>query len=233
MIYKRKISDLELKDFDQKQGIVTFYFAHFGNKDSDNDIIQEGAYTKTLNENRKRIKHFKNHDLTQVPGVIMDLQQDQRGAYAVSQLAKTTLGRDTLIEYESGIITEHSQGFNIVKEDFSQMDGANIIKEIRLWEVSSLTAWGANELTPMVDLKHANDIIQMMQRINSLLTKTAISDERAKEFEREYTKLSKLYKSLTETNDQSAEVTEEVVPEQSIEEKNAEMLQLFINKLKF
>jgi HK97 family phage prohead protease len=137
MIYKRKINDLELKDFDQKAGIVTFYFANFGNKDSDNDIIQEGSYTKTLNENRKRIKHFKNHDATQVPGFIMDIQQDHKGAFAVSQLAKTTLGRDTLIEYESGIISEHSQGFNIIKEEFSQMDGANIIKEIRLWEVSS------------------------------------------------------------------------------------------------
>jgi proteasome assembly chaperone (PAC2) family protein len=80
----------------------------------------------------------------------------------------------------------------------------------------------------MVDLKHANDIIELMQRINSLLTKTAISDDRAKEFEREYIKLSKLVKSFESQSPESTEIEEHLE-----EDATTLLLKQFINNLKF
>jgi phage head maturation protease len=38
------------QDQDLKQGIVSGYFAVFGNKDLDGDIIAPGAFTKTIQE---------------------------------------------------------------------------------------------------------------------------------------------------------------------------------------
>ena len=83
---------------------------------------EKGAFDETLaqvkeNTHRARIKHFKNHDPSQVPGVIKDFYIDDKGVVAVSQLATTTLGVDTLKEYEAGIITEHSQGFQIMDDN--------------------------------------------------------------------------------------------------------------------
>jgi HK97 family phage prohead protease len=191
-----KPSSLELKDFDQKAGLVTFYFAAFGNRDSDGDVIEQGAYKKTILENKARIKHFKNHNSNEVPGVIQRIEEDTKGAFVTSQIAKTRLGIDTLIEYEAGIITEHSQGFNTIIEEFDAMDGVNRIKEVRLWEVSSLTHWGSNENTPVVDIKSLKDPIKLFESLNYILHKSNISDERGAKLNELYEELGKSIKSL-------------------------------------
>lgn len=221
-----KPSTIELKDFDQNKGLVTFYFAAFGNRDSDNDIIEQGAYKKTIEENKARLKHFKNHNPLEVPGVVTRIEEDTQGAFATSQLAKTTLGRDTLIEYEAGIITEHSQGFNTINEEFDTMEGVNRIKEIRLWEVSSLTHWGANENTPTVDVKSLSDPIKMFESLNYILHKSQISDERGEKLNELYNELGTFIKSLGE--DQPPKGTEDKKP--IIED--VDLLNSFKSKLK-
>jgi HK97 family phage prohead protease len=175
-------SFFQLKDIDSKKGIVAMYFAAFGNKDSDGDIIQKGAYTKTFKENKQRIKHLYNHDKTKSPGVGIEFGEDNYGAYAVSQLAPTTLGKDVLIEYEAGIITEHSQGFQTLQEHQSKNDNANIMTEIKLWEFSSLTAWGANQMAVTIGVKDS-DIDTLKKNIETVLRSSSISDERGKELE--------------------------------------------------
>jgi HK97 family phage prohead protease len=206
-----KQSDLELKGFDDKQGIVEFYFASFGTLDSDGDVISEGAYKKTLEEqnHRTRIKHFKNHNPEQVVGVIKEFYTDDKGVIAVSQLAKTTLGRDTLIEYESGIITEHSQGFQILQEERDEMEGFNVIKEIKLWEVSSLTHWGANKNTPTLGVKSEKDILSLMTKMDKVLRSSNISDERGIEILKMYDKLGETLKSLQKPLQDTSEAEKE------------------------
>lgn len=217
-----KSNNFELKDFDQSKGIVTFYFSVFGNKDSDGDIIEQGAFKKTIKENKARIKHFKNHDPHQTPGKVLEIQEDEKGAFAVSQLAKTTLGKDTLIEYEEGIITEHSMGFNVIKEKYDESEMANKIKEIRLWEVSSLNAWGANSKTNTVGVKSANEVIQLIQKLNKALTNTHISNEGGERLQEELIQLNSILKSLDPIN--SVEPNEE--------KEIAEALKSFRNQLK-
>ena len=61
---------------------------------------------------------------------------------------------------DSGLITEHSIGFKTIKED--KKSDANYMTEIRLWEGSSLTAWGSNPETPITGTKGLN-----MEAVNS------------------------------------------------------------------
>jgi HK97 family phage prohead protease len=224
--YKEKSFSFELKNLDDKQGLVEFYFASFKEIDSDGDIILPTAYNKTLEEtientHKSRIKHFKNHDPRQVVGVIKRFGTDDKGAYAVSQMSRTQLGRDTLIEYEEGIITEHSQGFQIMQEERDEMEGHNIIKEIKLWEVSSLTHWGANKNTPLVGIKSEKDILSLMQKLDNLLTSSKISDERAVELVKMYDKLGQTMKSLEKPSEDTLKA-----------DKEKEQEQIIINKLK-
>lgn len=53
MIYKQ--TSIGIDDIDEANGIVSGYGSIFGNIDSDNDIILQGAYTKTLSENGSRV----------------------------------------------------------------------------------------------------------------------------------------------------------------------------------
>ena len=73
-----KSCGLELKDLDDSKGIVSFYFSSFGNEDSDGDILQKGAFTKSIKENLSLIKHFKNHYHKLALGKILELCEDEK-----------------------------------------------------------------------------------------------------------------------------------------------------------
>ena len=136
---------LAVKDVDMKSRTVTGYFSVFGNKDSDEDIINKGAYTKTISDRGDRIKHLFMHNPTLgIIGSISELKEDDYGLFFKSTLLDTALGTDVLKMYDAGVLKEHSVGFETIRESKAN-DGINHIEEIRLWEGSSVV-WGSNEL---------------------------------------------------------------------------------------
>lgn len=197
---------LQAKDVDGKKGIVTFYIAAFDNKDSDGDIIEKGAATKSIHERgpkstgneANRIKHLKNHNTTQAPGKVLELYEDHKGVVMVSQLSKSSLGQDTLIEYEEGIITEHSIGFETINEKFDKDAKVNVIKELKLWEGSSLTAWGANHQTPTVGVKQLKelDYIELIADLEQRLKVGRFSDQYLEKLENSLKSLTAQYHSM-------------------------------------
>lgn len=161
------VSSTSIKDVDGKKGIVTGYFAHFNNVDGDGDIIRRGAFSKTIRENgpdssKPRVKHLQNHNPYQPIGKLMNLKEDDMGLAYESQVGTHSLGQDFIKMVESGLISEHSIGYKTIKKNQLQdwesyqknpSGGWNELTEVKLWEGSSLTAWGANELTPITSLK--------------------------------------------------------------------------------
>lgn len=157
----------EIMDINPLQGIVTGYFSKFNNVDSDGDIMKPGAFTKTISEQgpqsaQPRIKHLLNHDVAQPLGKLLSLKEDSYGLYYESQVGTHEGGEDFIKMVESGLITEHSIGFKIIKRNQVQSYenylrnpqlGQFEITEVKLYEGSSLTAWGANPLTPITSLK--------------------------------------------------------------------------------
>lgn len=182
---KRKSCDLAVKDIDESKGIVQFYAASFGGeKDSDGDVIVKGAFKKTISENKSRFKHLYNHSKT--IGVIQSIEENQKGLLVTSKLMQddkgnfTTSAKDALIEYIAGGITEHSHGYKIIGENYDKEKDTNFITESKLWEVSSLDKWGANQHTPTVGVKSQRDCLESLKAIDKILHSTSISDEGAK-----------------------------------------------------
>lgn len=173
-IYLTKDDNLiaNIIDADMKQGIVTGYFSKFNNVDADGDIIRPGAFTKSIQEQgpeskMPRIKHLLNHDPSQPLGKLTKLYEDSYGLAYESQIGSHELGEDFIKMIESGLITEHSIGFKIIKRNAVQSYenylrnpelGQYEITEIKLYEGSSLTAWGANPMTPITSLKSGMDL---------------------------------------------------------------------------
>ena len=159
-------------DMNPIQGIVTGYFSKFNNVDSDGDIMKPGAFTKTISEQgpasaQPRIKHLLNHDPSLPLGKLLTLREDEYGLYYESQVGTHEGGEDFIKMVESGLITEHSIGFKIIKRNQVQSYenylrnpslGQFEITEVKLYEGSSLTAWGANPLTPITSLKGDKNI---------------------------------------------------------------------------
>jgi len=167
MIYTYKSNRLEFKDIDSKKMTVTGYFSKFGNVDSDGDIMMPGAFKRSIAdwgpEGKQRIKHLMNHRPDQPLGRITVLKEDNYGLYYESDLVKTTFGMDFIKMAEGGIITEHSIGFNTLTETKGAL--GNEIKDVKLFEGSSLTAWGANMDTPFLGFKSEMDINELKQEI--------------------------------------------------------------------
>lgn len=190
-----KSFEQSVKDVDTVQGIVSGYFSKFGNKDSDGDIIQKGAYTKTIQENFKRIKHLLDHDRTKAVGVIQELKEDDYGLYYVSKAGRHTLGQDFLKMAEDGIITEHSVTIVPIKQKQSEELKANIITEVKMMEGSSLQFWGANEMTPIVGVKSESDLFDLINVLEKALRNGTYSDETFKQIEKRYKGLQDIFTS--------------------------------------
>lgn len=145
MLYKSCIT--QVKDIDEK-GVVSFYGSILNTPDRVKDIVDPGAYTKTISENFSEIQHYKNHDSTLMPGVIFELKEDSTGLLAKSKLIlNTELGRDTYEQYKAMAEAKKSMGHSIgyvpVRQQKSS-DGFNHLKEVYLLELSTLTKMAAH-----------------------------------------------------------------------------------------
>ena len=204
-------SNFELKDADEKTGIVTGYASIFSNIDSDQDMIMPGAFTKTIAERgpgtaKPRIKHLWQHDSWQPIGVPVLMIEDEKGLYFETKFGSDQFSQDKLKQHIDGIITELSIGYNTVKkEDAKDERGEDFRKltELKLWEYSSVT-WGANSLTEVVSAKgEAKDILaelnKRMESLNKALKNGKYADDSCEQFEAEIGKIQAIIKSLNIT----------------------------------
>lgn len=176
MLYKG-IIDSAIKDVDAKQGIVTGYFASFGNVDDGGDIIERGAFKKSIRErgpdsDKPRIKHLYMHDPWQILGAPQTLKEDKQGLYFESKIVETSLGKDVLKLYEEGVITEHSIGYDVITAKYDDSiktpyGPARVLKELRLWEGSAVT-WGMNSNTPTTGVKSLHTPQHKLKQIDSI-----------------------------------------------------------------
>ena len=140
----------ELKDADEKSGIVKGYGSVFGNIDSDGDIINKGAYTKTISENGNRVKYLYQHDMDKPLGKMVNLYEDEKGLVFEAEIPKTTLGRDVMELMKAGVITENSVGILPIRKEM--VEGNRHINEVKLYEISAVTL-AANDQAMIMDVK--------------------------------------------------------------------------------
>jgi len=151
----------KVEDIDEK-GIVRFYSSVFNTQDRVKDIVVRGAYKKTITENFKEIQHYKNHDSTLMPGVPFEFSETDTGLLVASKLIMgTQLGRETYEEYkamaEAGKSMGHSIGYAVVKEE--PTGEINYLKELFLFEVSTLTKRPAHPDAVTVDVKTVEELM--------------------------------------------------------------------------
>jgi HK97 family phage prohead protease len=177
--YKGLTMPLEIKDVDSKQGIITGYFAAFNTVDSDRDVIRKGAFATTIrnqgpNSKTPRIRHLLNHNPSEPLGELQSLKEDDYGLLYESKIGSHNLGQDFLKMVESNLVKEHSIGYSVVKRNqVGQWDdpkGGAVweLTELKLYEGSSLTGWGANQYTPLLGAKGEIDIDRVQEQISNL-----------------------------------------------------------------
>lgn len=109
-------------------------------------IIHRGAFAKTLQENAHRVRILWQHDAWEPIGRPVSMQETQVGLEVEGKISDVARGRDCLTLMRDGVITDLSIGFDPIRFDFEEREGAQTVRHIheaRLWEFSAVT-WGAN-----------------------------------------------------------------------------------------
>lgn len=189
--YQTKANDVDEK------GIVTIAVNGIGIEDSQKDISMPGSFNKTLVEDMPRMRHFLNHDPTQLLGVPLSGKEEDGNLVMVSQLnLKKQIGRDVLEDYklyaENGRTLEHSIGVQAMKRDNADK---RKVRQWKMFEFSTLTSWGSNPQTFLVDIKSAtaDRVRDAIEFIRKAMNGRGYSDERLKSYNMQ---LDLLLKSL-------------------------------------
>jgi len=150
-----------------EENIFSGYAAVFGNKDSHGDIIERGAFRKTLEEHSDRVKVLWQHDPWSPIGKPIRMHEDEKGLYIEAKVSQTDKGKEALRLMEDGVVNELSIGYEVIKEDHDEEREANILKEVKLWEFSPVT-FAANSLATVTGVKDLNELRPFFQQVHQL-----------------------------------------------------------------
>ena len=185
-VYEYKNLQLDAKDISITEGIITGYASAFDIQDSDGDTIRRGAFTKSIQEQgpnsiQPRVKYLLNHDVGLPVGKILTLEEDSYGLKYTAKIGSNAAGQDYLKMIESGLITEHSIGYKVVK---STNPDANKwkreIQEIKVYEISGLSGWAANQYTPILGVKSEEQLnlaVKRLERLEKFCRNSDATDE--------------------------------------------------------
>jgi len=151
---ERKTVNFAVKQFDEETGVFESYAATFSQyPDAYGDIIDPGAFAKTLKESGKRVKILWNHNVQEPIGKPLEMREDENGLYIKGKLSLgVQRAREVLSLMKDGVINEMSIGYDPIKEAFK--DGIRHLKEVKLWDVSPVT-FAANPEAVVLSVKGA------------------------------------------------------------------------------
>jgi uncharacterized protein len=140
---KKIVFESEIKAENNK-GIFTGYGSIFGNEDQGNDIMQKGAFTKSLvNRPVSKVKMLYQHKTDEPIGVFTEIYEDNKGLYVKGQLAMgTQKGREAYELLKMGALDGMSIGFRAdpEKQGYNENKrGVRTLKEVDLMEISLVT----------------------------------------------------------------------------------------------
>lgn len=174
------------KDVDMSKRIIKSIPNTYLYFDNDSDVLLPGCATKTFQERGPdsvgsvKIKNVRDHVISDRIGkpLLLDEREidGKKVMYAESRMLTTTSGDDMLIEYQEGVIDQHSIGFRYIDldmvfeedkewskwigmilnpEEAEKSGYMFLVKEIEMFEWSPVS-FGSNDLTPYLGVKSDN-----------------------------------------------------------------------------
>jgi len=122
--------------------IIEGYASLFGDQDQGGDVVQKGAYAKSLTRliaDGRQVKMLWQHDPAQPIGVWDEVREDARGLYVKGRLLDSIdRGREAAVLIAAGAIDGLSIGYRTVRAAKNEK-GRRLLTELELWEVSLVT----------------------------------------------------------------------------------------------
>jgi HK97 family phage prohead protease len=120
-------------------GTIEGLAAVYGNEDLTGDVIEPGAFTKTLRDKGGVVPVLWQHDSRNPIG--KGSLEDSRDGLLIKAklLLSSQQGREAYEFAKNGIVTGFSIGYDTVVSEYDSGRSVRHLKELRLWEVSLVT----------------------------------------------------------------------------------------------
>ena len=155
-----KLLPFEYK-LDESKRIVKGYASTFGNKDHVGDIVEKGAFSKSIKERGDRVKLLWQH--AEPLGKPIHMEEDSKGLYVEAQISKTSLGNDAIELVKDGVIDRFSIGYNVIKDKYDSATKSRHLKELKLHEFSLVT-FPANDEAVLNEIKSLDQLNGLLKQ---------------------------------------------------------------------
>jgi uncharacterized protein len=165
--YYLKFEVKEMSDEGVFEGILSPY----GNVDAGRDVVEPGAYTKTLKDRGNAVPMLWQHK-TEFPIGTLELEDRPDGLWCRGRLAmELPKAQEAFICLKNRIIKGLSIGFETIKDEVK--GGVRYLKEIKLYE-GSIVTFPMNELAMVTAVKAAAGIKgDFVDELDEILTLSA------------------------------------------------------------
>jgi HK97 family phage prohead protease len=154
------------------------YASVFGNVDGAGDIIEAGAFTKTL-VTEPNVKLLWQHDTWQVIGSIPEIRQDANGLFITGRInLGTKTGKEAYALLKAGDLDSMSIGYRVLDSEYDSKTDIRTIKEVYLGEVSLVT-FPANKQAKITSVKSI-DSAESLSDIEDILKNKGFSNKQSK-----------------------------------------------------
>jgi len=186
--FEFKATDIEKGEF---EGLASVY----GNEDSYGDIVEPGAFKRTLDHKKGKVPLLWQHDPSDVIG-IGEISDSEKGLVIKGRLNLAVgKAREAYELIKQGAVSGLSIGYDTVLGVMEQ--GIRHLKELRLWEVSVVT-FPANDLAQIQTVKEAKDFDVILSLVVNMATaKTTVDEKNVKAAIRSLETLLALKSGLT------------------------------------
>lgn len=148
----------EIKTAEDNTGEFSGYLSVFFNTDSYKDIVEPGAFQKTINDARGRGGKYLfpvlwQHDPSEPIGGFLEMKEDRKGLWVHGQLdMDTEKGRRAYSGLKMGYLDGLSIGYDTIKQKYA--GEIRHLLEVRMWE-GSIVTFPANPETRVASVKTA------------------------------------------------------------------------------
>lgn len=176
----------EVKSTDDVNGYIEGDGAVYGNLDSHGDIIQRGAFTKSLRECNGEVVMLWQHDQAEPIGK-WQVTDTSHGLHVRGRLVLSIpKARETYERLKAGLVTGLSIGYETLKSRQGR-NGERLLEELALWEISTVT-FPSNPLARITSVKRASattdEIAAAFRHVTDRIRAEPSADDIAQTFRR-------------------------------------------------
>lgn len=181
------------------------YASVFSQRDSYDDMVIAGAYTKTIQERKGKIRALWNHDAMTPPiGKFTRMEEDSYGLAVTAEFSKTAFAQDVRTLVQEQALDAMSIGYSVVKADYGTENDIEVryLREIKLYEVS-IVAFPALESALITDAKSVSHLERTIKQLDELISVgiksgRPLSAENLTRLQKSYTDLHALLQAKAE-----------------------------------